>query len=151
MIKAHKIRLNPTSPQEAYFYRASGVARFAWNWALEEYKRRKTAGQEIDWNEIRKEFRARIGTEFPFVHEVTKCASEVAIADLRQAINTYYKTKRANPKSRVKFPGPRKRSKGIGGFGLNNDKFSVSGHTVMEAEDCASARTGLESEERLSA
>jgi hypothetical protein len=98
-----------------------------------------------------KEFRARIGTEFPFVHEVTKCASEVAIADLRQAINTYYKTKRANPKSRVKFPGPRKRSKGIGGFGLNNDKFSVSGHTVMEAEDCASARTGLESEERLSA
>ncbi len=59
MIKAHKIRLNPTSPQEAYFYRASGVARFAWNWTLEEYKRRKAAGQEIDWNEIKKEFRAR--------------------------------------------------------------------------------------------
>jgi len=38
MIKAHKIRLNPTPPKEAYFYRASGVARFAWNWALEEYK-----------------------------------------------------------------------------------------------------------------
>ena len=130
MIKAHKIRLNPTSPQEAYFYRASGVARFAWNWALEEYKRRKAAGQEIDWNEIKKEFRARIETEFPFVQEVTKCAAEVAISDLRQAINTYYKTKGANPKSRVKFPGPRKRSKKIGGFGLNNDKFSVSGHTV---------------------
>jgi putative transposase len=130
MIKAHKIRLNPTLPQEAYFYRASGVARFAWNWALEEYKRRKAAGQEIDWNEIKKEFRARIETEFPFVQEVTKCAAEVAISDLRQAINTYYKTKQANPKSRVKFPGPRKRSKKIGGFGLNNDKFSVSGHTV---------------------
>jgi putative transposase len=130
MIKAHKIRLNPTSPQETYFYRASGVARFAWNWALEEYKRRKAAGQEIDWNEIKKEFRARIGTEFPFAHAVTKCAAEVAIADLRQAINTYYKTKQANPKSKVKFPGLRKRSKKIGGFGVNNDKFSVSGHTV---------------------
>jgi transposase len=35
MIKAHKIRLNPTSEQESYFFRASGVARFAWNWALE--------------------------------------------------------------------------------------------------------------------
>jgi putative transposase len=54
----------------------------------------------------------------------------VAIADLRQAINTYYKTKGANPKSKVKFPGRRRRSKKIGGFGLNNDKFSVSGHTV---------------------
>src|SRR5262249_44374553 len=92
MIKAHKIRLNPTSQQEAYFYRASGVARFAWNWALEEYKRRKGAGKEIDWNEIKIEFRARIKTDFPFVREVTKCAAEAAIADLRQAINTYYKT-----------------------------------------------------------
>jgi len=131
MIKAHKIRLNPTSPQEAYFYRASGVARFVWNWALDEYMRRKAAGQEIDWNEIKIEFRARIKAEFPFVYEVTKCAAEVAIADLRQAINTYYKTKEANPKSKVKFPGRRKRSKKIGGFGLNNDKFSVSGHTFM--------------------
>jgi hypothetical protein len=36
--------------------------------------------------------RFRIKTEFPFVREVTKCAAEVAVADLRQAINTYYKT-----------------------------------------------------------
>jgi Putative transposase DNA-binding domain/Helix-turn-helix domain len=33
MIKTHKIRLNPTSPQETYFYRASDVARTGWNWA----------------------------------------------------------------------------------------------------------------------
>jgi putative transposase len=130
MIKAHKIRLNPTPPQESYFYRASGVARFAWNWALEEYKRRKAAGQVIAWNEIKKEFRAKIETEFPFVKEVTKCAAEAAIADLRQTINTYYKTKEATPKSKVKFPGPRKRSKKIGGFGLNNDKFWVYGHMI---------------------
>src|SRR5215813_14448296 len=111
MIKAHNIRLNPTSLQEAYFYRASGVARFVWNWALDEYKRRKAAGQEIDWNELKIEFRARIKTEFPFVREVTKCAAEVAIADLRQAINTYHKTKGANLKSKAQFPGRRKRSK----------------------------------------
>jgi putative transposase len=58
MIKTHKIRLNPTSPQETYFYRASGVARTGWNWALEGYKRRKATRQEIVWNEIKKEFRA---------------------------------------------------------------------------------------------
>jgi Helix-turn-helix domain len=83
MIKAHKIRLNPTPTQETYFYRSSGVARTGWNWALEEYKRRKAAGHEIDWNEIKKEFRARIETEFPFVHEVTKCAAE---ADMSRTI-----------------------------------------------------------------
>ena len=130
MIKAHKIRLNPTSEQEPYFYRASGVARFAWNWALGEYKRRKATGQRVNWNEIKIEFRARIKTEFPFVHDVTKCASEAAIADLRRAINTYYETKGSNPKSETRFPGRRKRSKKVGGFGLNNDKFSVSGHKI---------------------
>jgi len=130
MIKAHRIRLNPTAEQENYFYRASGVARFAWNWALEEYKRRKAAGQEVAWNEIKKEFRAKIETEYPFVKEVTKCAAEAAISDLRQAINIYYKTKEAHPNAKVKFPGRRRRSKKVGGFGMNNDKFRVSGHTV---------------------
>jgi hypothetical protein len=77
MIKAHKIRLNPKSEQESYFYCASGVARTGWNWALDEYKRRKAAGQEISWNEIKIEFRARIKTEFPFVREVTKGRSGV--------------------------------------------------------------------------
>lgn len=129
MIKAHKIRLNPTSHDENYFRRAAGIARFAWNWALEEYKRRK-AGEQIDWNEIKKQFRARIDAEFPFVREVTKCAAEEAINDLRQAINTYYKTRKSDPKSRARFPGKRKRSKGIGGFGLANDKFWVEGHTA---------------------
>lgn len=130
MIKAHKIRLNPTSSQKAYFYRAAGVARFAWNWALEEYKRRKAAGVEVDWNQIKKAFRAKIDAEFPFVREVTKCAAEQAINDLRQAINTYYKTRKSNPKSKLKFPGYRKRSRKVGGFGLNNDKFSTTDHSV---------------------
>src|SRR5262249_46786668 len=66
----------------------------------------------------------------PFVREVTKCAAEQAINDLRQAINTYYKTKQSNPKSKIQFPGRRKRRQKIGGFGLNNDKFSTSDHSV---------------------
>ena len=69
--KAHRIKLNPTPEQERYFYRASGVARFAWNWALSEYKRLKNAGEKVDWNEIKKSFRAKIDAEFPFVREVT--------------------------------------------------------------------------------
>lgn len=127
---AHKIRINPTSEQENYFYRAAGVARFAWNWALDEYKRLKSEGKEIKWNDIKICFRANIDEKYPFVREVTKCAAEQAIADLAQAITTYYKTKQSNPRSKVKFPGYRKRGKKVGGFGLNNDKFSMSGHTV---------------------
>lgn len=130
MTKAHRIKLNPTPQQAAYFMRAAGVARFAWNWALGEYKRLKDAGEEVNWNTIKQAFRARIDAQFPFVREVTKCAAEEAIHDLSKAIKVYFETKKANPDSKVKFPGPRRRSKKIGGFGIANDKFSVDGHTA---------------------
>src|SRR5712692_8057195 len=111
MQKTHRIRLNPTPEQAQAFMRAAGVARFTWNWALMEYQRRKEAGEPVDWNEIKKQFRALIDAEFPFVREVTKCAAEEAIADLRRSINTYYRTKDAQGKRR--FPGLRKRSERI--------------------------------------
>jgi putative transposase len=128
MQKAHKIRLNPAPDQVQAFMRAAGVARFAWNWALTEYKRLKEAQEPVDWNEIKKKFRALIDAEFPFVREVTKCAAEEAIADLRRSINTYYKAKKSHPKRKRRFPKLRKRSKKIGGFGLANDKFSLDNH-----------------------
>jgi putative transposase len=39
MIIAHKIALDPKAGQESYFARACGTARFAYNWALAEWKR----------------------------------------------------------------------------------------------------------------
>ncbi len=39
MIKAHKIRLQPTPEQANYFARAAGTSRFVWNWALTEWNR----------------------------------------------------------------------------------------------------------------
>jgi len=36
MLLAYKIALNPNAAQRMYFARASGTARFAFNWALAE-------------------------------------------------------------------------------------------------------------------
>ncbi|HEX4203430.1 MAG TPA: helix-turn-helix domain-containing protein, partial [Ktedonobacteraceae bacterium] len=46
MIRAHKIRLNPTEEQKNYFARAAGIARFVWNWALAEWDRQYQAGEK---------------------------------------------------------------------------------------------------------
>lgn len=126
--KAHKIRLNPTLEQKGYFLRAAGVARFAYNHALAEYKRRKAAQEPVNWRAMLKDFRTRSHTEFPFVGEVTKCAVEEGFRDCQRAIRTYYKAKPKNRK--LHFPGFRKRSKRIGSFGLANDKFSCDGHAA---------------------
>ena len=95
--KAHQIRLNPTPEQAAQMVRSAGIARFAWNWGLEEYKRRKELGLKVDWVDLMKAFRRKIDADFPFVREVTKCSPEGAINDLRRSINIYYKAKKTNP------------------------------------------------------
>jgi putative transposase len=33
MLIAHKIALTPNNKQATYFFKASGIARFAYNWA----------------------------------------------------------------------------------------------------------------------
>ena len=127
--RAHKIRLNPTPEQSTAFIRCAGVSRFAWNWALSVYKETKAQGAKADWNDIKRRFRARVDAEFPFVREVTKCAPEHGIADLRQSISTYYKANRGGAK-RVRFPGFRSRKKRIGGFGIATDKFECRENSV---------------------
>jgi putative transposase len=46
MILSHRIALDPTYAQQAYFRRACGVSRFAYNWALAEWKRAYDAGEK---------------------------------------------------------------------------------------------------------
>ena len=129
MIRTHKIRLNPTEDQEQYFLRAAGVARYTWNRCLAEYKALKGSETQVDWNDIKKRFRASMDEFYPFVREVTKCAFEEAISDLRQSIATYYKVKKQGDE-KIRFPGWRSRNKKIGGFGLANDKFCFEGNSV---------------------
>ena len=47
MIRAHKIRLHPTTEQANYFARAAGTSRFVWNWALAEWNRQYAAGEKV--------------------------------------------------------------------------------------------------------
>jgi putative transposase len=43
MLIAPKIALDPNDRQATYFAKASGVARFAYSWALAEWQRQYTA------------------------------------------------------------------------------------------------------------
>ena len=61
MIRGHTITLDPTVKQERHFRRACGVARFAYNWALAEWKRQYAAGEKpsalklkTQWNAVRR-------------------------------------------------------------------------------------------------
>jgi putative transposase len=115
MILAHKIALDPTPEQGVYFARASGTARFAWNWALAMWQE-----QYALWNEyqcgpkpseafLRRELNALKEDAFPWMMEVTKNAPQQAIKNLGTAFKNFFE-------GRAKYPRFKKK-------GVSRDSF----------------------------
>jgi putative transposase len=90
VILAHRIRLVPTPEQESYFRRACGVARFAYNWALAEWKQQHAAGEKPSEIALRKALNAIKHEHFPWMAEVTKNAPQQAIKNLGKAFSNFF-------------------------------------------------------------
>ncbi len=88
MILAHRVRLVPTPPQEERFRQACGVARFAYNWGLAEWRRRYAAGEKPSEVVLRKALNAIKHEQFPWMAEVTKNAPQQAIKNLGNPTRT---------------------------------------------------------------
>src|SRR5205085_8383546 len=97
MIKAHKIRLNPTEEQKGYFAKAAGVARFVWNWALAEWNRQYEAGEKPTALKLKKQFNQIRREQFPGTWEVTKNASDQPFLDLGQAFTAFFEGRARRP------------------------------------------------------
>jgi putative transposase len=130
MLRAHKIRLNPTPEQQAYFRKAAGTARFVYNWGLAEVKRALDAGHPpASALDLKARFNALKREQFPWVYDVTKCVVEGAFRNLGAALANFRASQRGERKGKkVGFPKFKKRKRDTGSFYLANDKFSVEGH-----------------------
>src|SRR5213082_1251148 len=123
MIKAHKIRLNPTDEQAVYFAKAAGTARFVWNWALAEWDRQYEAGEKPTALKLKKQFNEIRREQFPWTWEVTKNASDQPILDLGKAFTAFFEGRARHPRFKSK-----KRSKPS--FYLANDQFELGDHRI---------------------
>jgi IS605 OrfB family transposase len=123
MIKAHKIRLNPTPEQAVYFAKAAGTARFVWNWALAEWNRQYEAGEKPTALKLKKQFNEIRREQFPWTWEVTKNASDQPFLDLGKAFTAFFEGKHGRPKFKSK-----KKSKPS--FYLANDQFELGDHRI---------------------
>src|SRR5437660_5240060 len=95
MIKAHKIRLNPTPEQANYFARAAGTARFCFNWARAEWQKQYEAGGKPSALALRTQFNEIKKNQFPWVYDVTKCAVECAFIDVAAAFKNLFEGRTA--------------------------------------------------------
>ncbi|WP_299044255.1 RNA-guided endonuclease TnpB family protein [uncultured Thermosynechococcus sp.] len=128
MILAHKIALDPNNKQATYFARAAGTARFAYNWALAEWKRqyeewkRDNSLPKPSETALRRQLNAIKRSQYPWMLEVTKCAPQMAIIQLGQAFKNFFA-------GRARYPQFRK--KGIDDrFTLTNDQFRIEGSRI---------------------
>src|SRR5215207_7417189 len=128
MIRAHKIRLNPTPEQATYFAKAVGTRRFVFNWGLAEWKHQHENGGKPSAMKLKKQFNAIKGKEFPWVYDVTKCAVEGAFVDLGKAFTNFFEGIAVGRK--IGFPKFKAKKRSHETFYLANDRFSVDGHTI---------------------
>ena len=128
MLIAHRIALDLNNVQATYMARASGTARFTYNWALAEWKRQYEAWK-LDNSQpkpsqaaLRRQLNSIKREQFPWMLEVTKCAPQMAIIHLGDAFKNFFA-------GRSKYPQFRK--KGVDDrFTLTNDQFSIDGSRI---------------------
>jgi putative transposase len=129
MITAHKIQLDPNNAQRTYFAKASGVARFAYNWALVEWGtqyefwKQDNTSPKPSQAALRRKLNASKSTRYPWMLEVTKCAPQLAIVQLGKAFQNFFAGRAKYPKFRRK--GVRDR------FSISNDQFKVKGDKIQ--------------------
>jgi putative transposase len=90
MLRVHKIALDPNNVQETFFKKAAGCARFAFNWALEQWNKRHEAGEKPNEAALRREFNAIKADAFPFFLEIPKTVPQQAIKNLGAAFNRFF-------------------------------------------------------------
>jgi putative transposase len=103
VILGHTIALDPTPREQAYFRRACGTARFAYNWGLAEWRRTHAAGEKPSMALVKARWNAHRRAELPWSYEVTKCASGQAIIDLGTAFTHFFRDCKKPRSSRSRY------------------------------------------------
>ena len=89
MKRAHKIALAPTPEQEVRFGQHAGYARFAYNWALGEFKAGLDVGEWLSDRTLRPRWNVVKKFIAPWGAELSQNAAKYAIIDLGQAATSW--------------------------------------------------------------
>lgn len=123
MILAHRIALTPTFAQRDYFARASGTARFTWNWALAEWERRHAAGETPNGCALKAAFNAVKYERYPWLKYIHRDAHAQPFANLQRAFSAFFK-------GTTQRPTFKKKGKCRDSFYVANDKLRLDGYRV---------------------
>ena len=136
MKRSHRVALKPTAEQEALFGQHAGYARFAYNWALGEFRAGLSVGEWLSERTLRPRWNKVKSMIAPWGSELSQNSAKYAIIDLGQAAESWseYRSKmKAGQRSGRRVGFPRfKRRKHEQGFRADNgpDTVKVDGKKV---------------------
>ncbi len=129
LLRTHKIRLNPTPEQEQWLLKACGVARFAYNWGLEQWQRQYKAGGKPSAYALKKQFNTIRREQFPWTYEVTKNAVDTGFRNLDAAFKNFFRRVK-NGETKVGYPRFKSRKRSKLSFRMDGARVKTSGHWV---------------------
>jgi len=129
VLVAHRIALDPNIKQVDYFKRASGTARFAYNWALTEWNAQYRNGDRPSEAALRRQLNAIKRQQFPWITEVSKSVIQAAIINLGDAWSRFFKgLKKA--KAKVNRPKLKKKGKRDSFYAGTFPEFAIDGKRI---------------------
>ena len=89
MKRSHRVALKPTPEQESLFGQHAGYARFAYNWAVGEFKAGLDVGEWLPDQTLRPRWNVVKGIIAPWGTALSQNAAKYAIIDLGQAADAW--------------------------------------------------------------
>lgn len=124
MILSHKIELDTTCKQRAYFARCCGTARFVWNRALATWNELYATGEKPNGMALKRQFNAKKYEIFPWLRDVHRDCHSQPFSNLQRAFVAFFK-------GIAKRPTFKKRGKCRDSFYLANDVFRLDAEAVV--------------------
>jgi putative transposase len=129
MLRAHKIRLNPTPEQEQYLRQACGVARFCFNWGLAEWQRQYEEGGKPSAYALKTQFNAIKREQFPWVYDVSKCAADTGFRNLGAAFKNFFRRCKNND-AKKGYPRFKSRKHSKQSYHIDGYRVKFDGHWI---------------------
>ena len=129
MKRAHRVALKPTPDQESLFSQHAGYTRFAYNWALGEFKAGLEVGEWLTDRTLRPRWNRVKAMIAPWGSELSQNAAKYAIIDFGQASAAWGEYRKRvktgqRPGRRVGFPRYKHRKHELG-FRADNGPNTV--------------------------
>lgn len=120
---SHKIEVLANNKQKIHFRKAFGCSRLAYNWGLAKWQEYYKQGIKKSHLELKKEFNAIKKSEFPFVYEVSKYATQQPFLNLNLAFQKFFRDLK---QGKVSYPRFKKKRDNFGSYYIGGDQVVLS-------------------------